>query len=168
MTVQPPTHWTYDGFSATSDLMQGDILARTSDLVRLLTEVHAHFRDEKYLGFMVVTQSCDLVRRKGSPCRAHHISLAVIRSLNPVLDSLFRDFGSKHFADIYIDEQKDRAHQLVERILNQNEQAIGLFYLHPDSDAGIAEASVALLRVTIALRSEHYEMLIAARAAIEA
>jgi hypothetical protein len=158
-----PTHWTYDGFAADPHLMQGDILARTNELVQLLSDVHAHFCDEKYLGFMVVTQSCDLVRRKGDDCKTHYITLAVIRSLNPILDMLFREFGTDHFKDVYIDERRTSAGHLVERILNQNEQSFGLFYLHPDSDAGVAEASVALLRVTIALRAEHYNLLIAAR-----
>lgn len=156
-------HWTYQRVEAGSDLIQGDILARTDDLVTLLTEVHAHFRDEKYLGFMVVTQSCDLVRRVSDSCKAHYISLAVIRSLNPMLDTLFQAYGTEHFGEVYFGERKQTATQLVERILNQNEQSIGLFYLHPDLDAGISEASVALLRVTIALRAEHYDMLIAAR-----
>ncbi len=142
--------------------MQGDILARTDELVELLGKVHAHFQKEKYLGFLVVTQSCDLVRR-GGDCKTSYVSIAVIRSLHPFLDSLFKEFGNEHFPDVCAQERKQSAQQLVERILNQNEWSLGLFYLHPDADAGVAEASVALLRVSIALLDEHYPLLVRAR-----
>ncbi len=55
------------------------------------------------------------------------------------------------------------AQQFLERVINQNEQASGLFYLHPDADVGIAVPAAAMLRVSIALRSrEHYKVLKAA------
>src|SRR5207247_8080250 len=54
--------------------------------------------------------------------------------------------------------------QFLERVINQNEQAHGLFYLHPDADVGIAVPAAAMLRVSISLRSrEHYNVLKAAR-----
>lgn len=79
-----PTHWTYCDFEPNSDLVQGDILGRNEELVELMRRVHAHFCDEKYLGFVVVTQSCDMYRRQDG-CRATHITLAVIRSLEAIL-----------------------------------------------------------------------------------
>jgi hypothetical protein len=53
--------------------------------------------------------------------------------------------------------------RLLERLFDQNEQALGTFFLYPDADAGIAEPAVAFLRVSIALRTEHYEVLRGAR-----
>ena len=41
---------------------------------------------------------------------------------------------------------------------------MGVFYLHPDADLGLGEPAVALLRVSVALKSTHYAALIAARA----
>jgi hypothetical protein len=158
-----PSHWTYCEIDATdSDLKQGDILARTDDLVLVLESVHPHFKAEKYLGFLVLTQTCDLVRRPDG-CKTNYITLAVIRSLDPVLDELFRGYGASAFPGVYVKEQRESARQLVERITNQNEQSHGLFYLHGDGGAGISEASVALLRVAFTLRVEHYGMLTAAR-----
>lgn len=53
---------------------------------------------------------------------------------------------------------------LLDRIINQNESANGLFYLHPETQVGIAEECVAMLRVSVALRAnEHYQTLLAAR-----
>ena len=64
----------------------------------------------------------------------------------------------------YRQEARIAAKQFLERVINQNEQVHGMFYLHPDADVGIAVPAVAMLRVSIALRSrEHYKILKAAR-----
>ena len=130
--------------------------------MKLLDDVHAHFCDEKYLGFLVVTQTCDLVIRKGTP-KAQYVNLAVIRSLKRVMPPHIEQLCGTELPGIFKEEKKQLAAQLLERILNQNEQAQGLFYLHPDADAGISEPSVAILRVTISLRAEHYACLKNAR-----
>lgn len=160
------THWTYTDFESDADLAQGDILARTDDLVALLESVHSHFSHDKYLGFLVLTQTCDLVQRKskaGLVCKTPYISVAAVRPLAAVLPKLLDEICGVGVERVYADERRTQADNLVERILNQNEQALGLFYLHPDSDSGIAEAAVAMLRVSISFRSEHYELLRAAR-----
>jgi hypothetical protein len=64
---------------------------------------------------------------------------------------------------VYLQESKAEANKLLERLLNQNEQAFGLFYLHPDDEIGINVPSIALLRVTVTLRVDHYEVLKRAR-----
>ncbi len=157
-----PTHWTYTDADETDGLAQGDILELTNDLTDLLVQVHPHFRDPKYLAFIVLTQSCDLVRRNDE-CRAHYINLSVVRSLEDVLLDLLDMECNPVARGVYTAETKLQAKKLLERILNQNEQAMGLFYLHDDADAGIAVPSVALLRVTIAVRSQHYDLLREAR-----
>jgi hypothetical protein len=48
-------------------------------------------------------------------------------------------------------------------MFNQNEQALGLFYLHPDTTIPIAVPSVALLRVSAAFSSKHYTTFAEAR-----
>ena len=53
---------------------------------------------------------------------------------------------------------------MLGHILNQNAQAEGLFYIHPDAAVRISQPSVAVLQVSVALRAkEHYKTLIAAR-----
>src|SRR5690606_23773322 len=152
-------HWTYLAEDPKGDLEQGDIITVDDNLRTHLRKIHPHFSQEKYLGFLVVSQSCDLVRRDGA-CSAHYITLAAIRSINAVLDKLLSQYTVPTFNGIYVAERKNSASELVERILNQNEQKNGLFYLHPDIDAGIAEPSVALLRVTIAVKSDNYDLLV--------
>lgn len=152
-------HWTYCTFEPDSDLQQGDILSRTDELLTVLKNVHSYFCDERYLAFIVVTQSCDLVRRKEGACKARHISLAVVREFDRVLPSLISEVCAFKNTKVLRSELKLEAREFVSRILDQNEQAKGLFYLHPSADAGIATASVAFLRITITLRQEHYDLL---------
>lgn len=157
-----PSHWTYEPFEPSDDLRQGDILEVSPGLIDLFGKYHKHFCDPKYIGYIVLTQSCDLVRRKGC-CSARYVSLAVVRQLEEVLDNLLETVCKKVIPGVYCAETKAKANELLARILNQNEQALGLFYLHPDADAGIAVASVALLRVSVAFRTEHYAALLEAR-----
>ena len=155
-------HWTYRSVADT-DLQQGDILARTDELLKLFEEIHPHFCDPKYLAFLVLTQTCDLVRRGGKPCRSRYINLAVVRSLDSVLLDLLDQVCERLGPGIYLRETKPRANQLLERIFGQNEQALGLFYLHPDAEAGVPESAIALLQVSVAFRVQHYDLLLAAR-----
>lgn len=154
-----PSHWTYEPFAASDDLRQGDIIRRTDALLKVLSKVLSYFCDDRYTGFLVLTQSCDLVRRNGDPCKAEHINLCVVRELEPLLPSILEPCCGAGIPGVFASDNRVYAEQLLKRVLNQNDQAHGLFYLHPDADVGIATASVATLRVSIALRREHYGML---------
>jgi hypothetical protein len=157
-----PTHWTYKPFDRSDGLFQGDIIAR-EPLLGVLGEVHKHFCDPKYLAFIVVTQTCDLVVRSGV-CKTRYIGLAVVRSLASVLPELLDEMLQPSISGVYPEEDRQRCEELLHRVLNQNEQAHGMVYIHPDGDIGIGEPAVALLRVSITLRArEHYRILQDAR-----
>lgn len=158
-------HWTYEAGVSGADLEQGDFLAVTPELTQLLSEVHAHFTHEKFLGFLVTTQTCDLVRHGGKPPKSPYISIAAIRSLRSTFPRLLAMECPpiQPTLTIFPASRKLDAKKLLHRIFNQNEAAIGLFYLHPDNEAGIGDACVAMLRVTVSLRAEHYEELVRAR-----
>jgi hypothetical protein len=159
-------HWTYEKIQPDSDLCQGDILEPTEELGNLFKKIHPHFTQPKYLGFFVLTQSCDLSRRKekGNKCSATHICLSVIRSLQDVIrDSLKNHFGFLA-PGVYAQHMKRTVEMMVERLMNQNENTLGLFYLYPNVDAGITLHSVAILRVAISVKAiENYETLVRAR-----
>ncbi|HDZ19898.1 hypothetical protein LCGC14_0204710 [marine sediment metagenome] len=152
------------------DLEQGDILQPTAGLQDILGRFHHHFINEKYSGFLVLTQTCDLVRGRGDPCKARYINLAVIRPLGDVLHDLLQttcqtiQLADGRVPGLYSLETRDKAQLLLERICNQNAQTEGVFYLHADAGVGIAVSSVALLQVSIAVHAkEHYEALVQAR-----
>lgn len=156
-----PSHWTYREPDS-AHLEQGDIIERSDILNELMQSVLPHFADPKNLAFVVTTQTCDLVRRP--ECKTPYIGLAAIRQFDSVMPAIIRQTcGSARIPGALNSKHKSKASDLVTRIVNQNEQALGLFYLHQDLDAGIAVPSVALLRVTISLRQMHYESLLQAR-----
>lgn len=156
-------HWTYCKIKET-DLEQGDILKPTDDLKALLAKVHPDFCDEKYTSFAIATQSCDMVRRNGKSPKADYINIVTVQQLNEVLpfilSSIIRPV-SKH--NIFNDKDKLKAKQLLERLFNQNEKALGLFFLKSDSDIELGNDSVVFLRASVALESKHYEILLDAR-----
>jgi hypothetical protein len=163
-------HWTYQSVAEhEGDLAQGDILSPTEELRALFRQSHPYFCNAQYLAFIVTTQTCDLVRRNGRTCKAHYVNLAAIHNLRAVLydflDRVCKQVCGMDSKRVYSSDSKGKAHDLLERIFNQNEQVFGLFYLHPDPDnTGIQNPSVALLRVTVAVRAdEHYEVLRRAR-----
>lgn len=170
MNESGPVHYTYKSFSPEDDLCQGDILELTESIRSVLESVHPHFLETKYTGFLVLTQTCDLVRHGNAQCKSRYINLAVIRPLEDVLWNFLdktcqkvqiADEGIKGF---YLLESKSKAHELLRRVVNQNEQALGVYYLHHDGTIGIVDPSVALLQVSIALRArQHYNTLVEAR-----
>lgn len=149
-----------------ADLEQGDILEPTTRLRSILRGVHPHFCDPKYLGFMVLTQTCDLVRRtQGGSCTSRYVTIATIRSLSDCLEGLLGRVCKQLDDGIYDRDSKLDAKRFLQRLVNQNEQKRGLFYLYPDAEAiGIADHAVVTLQVSIALRAkEHYSDLVGAR-----
>ena len=156
-------HWSYSQ-NADGDLAQGDILLPTVALRQSLDLAHRWFNDPKYFGFVVVSQTCDLVRRNGESCKTPYIEVAVVRPFRAYLLALLRQqcdcIGDRYFPSA----ERNRANDLIDRIINQNEATLGIYYLHPEASIGIAEGSIALLRVSIALRAvEHYDVLVNAR-----
>ena len=158
-------HWTYDKkIDAQEDLQQGDILLPTDALRAALNDIHPWFCNSKYLGFIVLTQSCDLVRGRGDPCKAPHIAIAPIRSARQVVRSLLPVLCEQIHGNMYLSESKGKLSGAVAKIINQNESSLGLFYLHPDTKLEIGEESVATLRISVSLKSrEHYSKLQGAR-----
>lgn len=156
-------HWTFEDFDPKSDLQQGDILRPTGGLRKVFEEVHPHFCDEKYLAFVVISQTCDLVLRDDGECSARYINVAVVRSLADVFQSLLSTVCDPIHEGVYSDRERSRATDLLARIFNQNEQKLGLFYLFPDGEVEIGEDAVAFLRISVAFRSDHYELMRDAR-----
>lgn len=160
-------HWTYEAVGDPNDpLMQGDILKRDEELDGLFRSVHPYFCDPKYIAFMVTTQSCDLIRRQHGQCKADYINLAVVRDLESCLPRFFESVCETVVPGVFIQQSREEAQRLLERIVNQNEQALGLFYLHPDTDTvRVSDSAVVMLRIAVAVRAEHYQLLQRARTA---
>ena len=157
------THFLYQRPEAQS-LCQGDVLKKTPDIVDLLREVHAHYLGDTYTHFQIVTQTCDLVRRKGQEPKARYITLAAVRPFQLAVERELEKHQDKfgRAAAMAPKRHRFRLQGFIRSVMNNNHSAY--FYLPADGAAGIVEDSVAFLPLTIAIRrKEHYEECLAAR-----
>lgn len=152
-------HFTYKEDIDKTSLCQGDVLEITDDLAETLKKVHPYFSSEHYKYFLVLSQSCDLVRRNGKTCKTQYITLAAVRSFDSFLHKkLIEEKYVEQVNGLLLmdDKQKERAYQLIERIYNNNEPEY--FFLFKEEALGFPESMIAYLRVSIALKSnEHYD-----------
>lgn len=153
------SHFTYKGEVSSDQISQGDILAKTDDLMKVIREVHPYFASEEYLYFIVLTQSCDLVRRsKQASCKAPYISIAAVRSLESILEREYGEYGNSHLEKtlgVFPKPMESKMADFLRRLLNNN--ITEYFYLHNDLELGLQDNCVATLRVSIALKTEkHY------------
>ncbi len=158
-------HFTY----TTPDLEQlgqGDVVCRTTALEEILREVHPHYFEKKdYRYFLVLTQSCDLVRRAGGRCTSPYISIAAVRPLGLAIerevsrlqyDELEEDLG------ICDSNRKAKLYQFLERVLNNNEDRY--FFLYREPLRGLEDDHCAFLQLSIPLKSDlHYQTLLNAK-----
>jgi hypothetical protein len=151
-------HFSYK-HSDNKDLQQGDVLKKTDAIKRLLKEVHPHYLDETYTGFIILSQTCDLVRRNGNPCKTRYITLGVIRPLTLLIEREItknQDALDKA-AMICKNSAKNRLSEFLKRLFNNNENEY--FYIEPQSEVGMSEPSCAFLRLSISIRAyQHYDI----------
>ena len=123
--------------------------------MEVLKIVHPYFLNKQYKYFMVLSQSCDLVRRNGKKCKDY------TEFLKKVL--LNGKYAEEVKGLLLMDEKnRDRAYQLVERVYNNTEPEYFFFYKEEALD--FQESMVAYLKVSIALKSdEHYEKCLKAK-----
>ena len=159
-------HFTYKETPDREQLRQGDLIQRTDEVNKLLEATHPSFLgnpDNRYL--MVLTQSCDLARRGGQPCKARHVKLAPVRPFEFVArhhsrqweyDELERKLG---FAR---DDRMPKFKQFLEHLLNNDEP--DYFFLAREPELGLSEDHCAVLQSSIGLRlCQSYDLLLRAK-----
>lgn len=153
------SHFTYSEDVDNGVLKQGDILDKNELINEMITYVHPHYLKEDYKYFIVLTQSCDLVKRVGGKCKAQYISLAAVRPLTTLIQreiSKYQKTTIEQKGKLCSNSKKQLLHMFLDRLFNNNEQEY--FYLHEDVSFGFSEPMVAFLRLSIAIKSEiHYE-----------
>lgn len=160
-----PTHYVYKDPDKTT-LCQGDVLCKTEPLVAHLAQYHPYYSshvDYKY--FMVLTQSCDLVRRDGKPPSSPYITLAAVR---PVEEALRREAAKgqtpwQRAARVIGTRGQAKLAMFAESLLDNNKE--GYFYLHQDVGLGISQDCCAFLQLSVALKVEHYDLCLDAKIA---
>lgn len=140
------------------DLQQGDIIANNETVRKLINRTYLQNFDSEIVAFLIITQSCDLARHDGKPCKASYVNLVPIWPFENVFLSLLeKECGNFKIKDrLYsANKGKTKANELIERICSQNAWALGVFFLHSNIDVKIPVNSLALLQVSFAIPSNY-------------
>lgn len=157
-------HWTYK-VDPKADLEQGDLLERTPYLVdQVLAKYHPYYANHPDNHFYIVlTQSCDLVRR-GGRFKSEYFALAPVRPLRVILEREFsdqiRNQGTNSQAYAALSTQS-RYRDFLTKVFNNNYSKY--FFLHRQPDHGLAEDMCAVLPLSISIKAEHYDECLKAR-----
>ncbi len=158
-------HFTYKARPDMKSLCQGDVLEITKELAQVLKDVHPYFLNKQYKYFMVLSQSCDLVRRNGKNCKTPYITLAAVKSYSSFLVGMLQSgkYAELNHGLLLMNEKdRDRAYQLIERVYNNTEPEY--FFLYKEDALNFPESMVAYLKVSIALKSDdHYDKCLSAK-----
>lgn len=159
-------HFTYaDNLDRTS-LKQGDVLKKSPELSAVINEVHPYFKSANYNYFLVLTQTCDLVKRRDDKCKSKYITIAAVRSLEDALKREAEEIAysklEKKTKQLIDSRNGSKLSEFLGRLFNNN--IPDYFYLHHDVSLDFVDPSVAFLRVSIALKSElHYSVCLASK-----
>jgi hypothetical protein len=148
------------------NLTQGDLLVRNAGLRDALMQAHQYYASAPdYRHFVVLTQSCDLVRR-GAKCKSRYITLAAARPLSVVTERFLTKI-SYTYAEFPITlcqkDQEIRAKQMLERLLHNTED--GHFFIRKGSHPSVSEDLCVFLPLSVAIRADHYEACLSAKVA---
>jgi len=151
------SHFTYK-LPEKSVLKQGDILFKGDEIISILNQVHPHYLKDDYKYFIVLTQTCDLVRRK-EKCKSRYITIAAVRPLNLLLEREIKKQQKTLLeakSGICNADKKNTLYNFLERLFNNNEPEY--FYLSDDTSLNFPEKMVAFLRLSISIKSDlHYK-----------
>lgn len=158
-------HWTYKSKSE-FDLEQGDILQPTEYLTKnVLDEYHPYYSkhpDNKL--YIILTQSCDLVRRSGE-CKSDYITLAPVRPLSVIIKREFSQHllnNSDPNAQPYgSNRSRGSFEDFLRKLFNNNDPHY--FFIRKQEDRHIVQDMCAITSLSISIKSKHYSECLKAR-----
>lgn len=143
-----------------ASLRQGDLLHRTDELAQEIRAAHAYYADaDDYSHFLILTQSCDLVKRNGKPPKSPYITVAAVRPLKVALERRVEKYvaqGIDFPIKVCARERRILVNQFLERLLHNTED--GIFFLRAGCAPTVDQDSCVFLPLSIALRSTHYDI----------
>ena len=153
-------HFTYKENPSGEHLCQGDILTKTDQLNGVLKKYFSHYVKSEYTHFIVLTQSCDLVKRGSeNKCNSRYITLAAVRSLYTATNRIIEHIAEKRFFHndkIFCNSKhKDSLKSKVASLINNQDK--DYFFLKSSPIHGLYEDSCAFLHLSIAIKIEHYD-----------
>jgi len=161
-------HFTYEPKPSDSQLMQGDVIRKTDEICALLEQYYPYWaKNQDYTHLMVITQTCDLVRRDQKPCKATCINVAAVKPLETVLmlqTQRYRHTDFERFGRVCPIDEREEFLRFLEKLMNNNQS--DYFYLHEEPgprdepERCLFPDSCAFLRISVAVRREHYHRLL--------
>ena len=149
-----------------SSLRQGDLLLKTDALKAAISVAHSYYAEaEDYTHFLVLTQSCDLVRRGGKP-KSRYITVAAARPLSVVVARVLEKYRFPKFDFPFVvcpSSNAVSAQHFLERLLHNTED--GYFFIRKDEARGINQDLCVFLPLSIALRVDHYDVCLSTKIA---
>jgi hypothetical protein len=152
-----PTHYVYREPNK-KVLCQGDILSKTETILKHLQDFHPYYADhDDYKFFMVLTQSCDLVRRDGKFCASPYITMAAVRPVETVLlrEAAKRQDPWQKPARVISAKERENLLRFLASLIDNNKERY--FYVHSDVECGIDLNCCAFLQLAVTLKAEHYQ-----------
>lgn len=157
-------HFTYSLPSSDDCLEQGDILEKNDEISSLLKEIHPHYYSKSdYTHFLVITQTCDLVKRKGK-CNTRYITIAAIRPVEIVLGrevETFQNNELKKKTNICTYKDFNKLRDFLARLFNNNDPRY--FYLEGEPEYNLTDNLCAFLKLSISVKTKHYDKCLNAR-----
>lgn len=149
------------------NLRQGDLLLKTPQLAAALGQAHPYYANAMdYSHFLVLTQSCDLVRR-GGPCKSRYISIAAVRPLRTAASRELEKLARGNVSGLpFVVGQSARellARQYLDRVINNTVD--GVFFIPKYSADSVDNHLAAFLHLSVALRRDHYEACLSSKVA---
>jgi hypothetical protein len=159
-----PAHYVYREPNKAT-LNQGDVLQKTPALVAHLDQYHKYYANHvDYKYFMVLTQTCDLVRRDGV-CGSPYITIAAVRPVEEVLrrEAAKSQAPWQREAGVIGAKAAEKLVMFLTSLFDNNQD--GYFYLHQDVGLGIHQNCCAFLPLSVALKIDHYNLCLEAKIA---
>lgn len=149
-------------------LQQGDILIRSELLKETLRQAHHYYAEAPdYTHFMVLTQSCDLVRRgTRRKTNAPYITLAAIRPFEALTERIFAKhaYPDVDFPIKLCDKAaEERARNALERLIHNTENAY--FFIPKNSHPRIVSDLCVFLQLSVSLKVTHYDACLSSKIA---
>lgn len=148
-------------------LQQGDLLFKDDSLSKALGEAHSYYADAPdYTHLLVLTQSCDLVRRGKSGPKSRYITLAAVRPVGILTKRLKERYADKKLdfpVPIFRKNQERLVADVIEKLLHNT--ADGYFFIPKDSHPAVNENLCAFLSLSVALRASHYDVCLESKVA---
>lgn len=146
-------------------LLQGDLLHRTPALAEAIGQAHSYYATASdYSHFLVLTQSCDLVRRKGGVCKSRYITICAVRPLSLAVERELERYTNPLAGcplPIGNVENNVLARQYLERVLNNTVD--GIFFIPRGAADTVDDHLCAFLPLSVALRVDHYKTCLSAK-----